>query len=316
MNRMIRRYVPAGLMLALFVSGCAVQPYTGAVKYPDLNIIQSPGHQSVERLVTLLTGWGRVSADHQTAGDRSPQKIDVPLSVFLIEHQGHYVLIDTGVAPELAADPAKYLGGFAAWLARSRLKALIAQPGWDVVSRLKSMGIDPAQVEHVIITHAHFDHTGANRAFLAATFHLSNETLKAGRDGGMLGGYIAGDFPQSMKVEPVDFSGTAPWLTFTGHRDLFGDGSVLLIPLPGHSPGHLGVFVRAKNGPVLLVGDAAYSMRNINEPALIGYLDNREQTWDTLCRLKRLHEQATEIKIIPTHDPDVYRTLPLPPQGL
>ena len=271
---------------------------------------------SVDRLVYLLTGWALSNAGHQMAGEDRDRRIPIPLPAYLIEHRGQYVLVDTGMAPSLATEPSRYLSKTMACLAEDRLRELTLLPEWSVPARLKEMGGDPAKVQTVILTHAHFDHTGANRAFLHAEFLLTREIVEAGRHGGIFNGYWDKDFPAEMKIQPVDFSGTQPFLTFTGSYDLFGDGAVILVPLPGHDPGNQGVFVRTKKGPVLLVGDAAYTMRNILELHMPGWAYDDEAEWETLHRLRRLVEVAPEIRIIPSHDPEVFRALPTAPESL
>ena len=286
------------------------------MRYGDLAVVPVPDGAQVTRLTSLLAGWARMDEAHLYAGGDSRKTATVPLPAYLIERQGKYLLVDTGLAPALTTDPALYLGKCAAYLARDELKRLNLRPGWDVPARVAAMGIDPAKVTDVVITHAHFDHTGANRAFLSATFHLTDAELHAGRHGGMLGGYMSDDFPAAMKIQKVDFAGTKPLLTFPGSVDLYGDGSIYLVPLPGHSPGQVGVLARTPHGLVLLVGDAAYTLRNIEQPVLMGVYDDRDATWDTLCRLRRLVQANPDVLIWPSHDPQVFREQPTAPDSL
>ncbi len=307
----------AVLTVATLAGGCRTSAGpTMPVKYADLPLVPVPDGAPVTGLTVLLTAFGRVEESHTYINGDAHKTEVIPLPAFLIQRGDKYLLVDTGNAPALATDPALYLGRCNAWLARNELKRLIQRPGWDVPARIQAMGIDPAKITDVVITHAHFDHTGANRAFLPATFHLTGETLHAGRHGGLLGGYIAADFPDEMKVQKVDFAGSKPLLSFAGSLDLFGDGSVYVVPEPGHSPGHVGVLVRTGHGLVLLAGDGAYVLGNIERPELIGYFDDREATWDTLCRLKRLMTANPDILIWPSHDPAVFGEQPSAPQTL
>jgi N-acyl homoserine lactone hydrolase len=283
---------------------------------PDAAFVPAEGAGQVDALFHLLTGWSRSNEEHTFAGGDPNIESVIPLPAFLIEHNGRYALVDTGMPPQLATDPSLYLGKTVAWLAEDQLSRVIVEPDWSVPARLKAMNIDVAKLDHVILTHAHFDHTGANRAFLNAEFVATAALFKAGRDGGLFSGYWAEDFPEPMKTRVVDFSGTPSFLTFSGSVDLYGDGSVVLVPLPGHDPGHIGVFVRTPSRQVLLAGDAVYSMRSIDELRLPGWLEDAEASWDTLHRLNRLTKLAPEVRIIPFHDPEVFRTIPSAPESL
>lgn len=302
------------LLLLTVVGACSTRSWTEPVALQDMALVLPGEGAPVERVTALLTGWARSDLAHFIEGADKKQPLVIPLPAFLIERKDGYVLIDTGLAPSLATEPSRYLGRFFAGLAKGQLKRLITRPEWAVPARLQALGVDAMQIKDVVLTHAHFDHTGANRAFLPATFHLTDETLRAGRHGGLLKGFVKNDFPPEMKIAPLVFADTQPFLTFAGQVDLFGDGSVVAVPLPGHSPGNIGVFVRAPSGPTLLVGDGAYLMQNITGPQQLGNVVDGAAAWDTLCRLKRLYEQMPDLRIVPFHDPEVFRSLPTAPE--
>lgn len=320
MKKRVLKVLPAVFIVAVVLAGCHFAPPMTAdiadVLYQDLALAPLAEGAQVDRVIPLLTAWSISDEAHFVLGGDPDKQVIIPIMAFLVERGDRYLLVDTGMAPSLATDPSHYVGRYAAKLIRRRLDKMVMQPGWDVPGRIKKLGIDPQQVTDVVLTHAHFDHTGANRAFLHADFHLTAEIEQVGRHGSMLRGYMNADFPDEMKVERVDYSDTKPVLTFAGSHDLFGDGSVVLVPLPGHSPGSQGLLVRTQKQLVLLAGDAAYLRRNYEEPVMLGYYDDAEATWDTLCRLKRLSEEMPQILIWPSHDPEVYRRQPTAPEAL
>ena len=103
-----------------------------------------------------------------------------------------------------------------------------------------------------------------------------------------------------------------PVLTFTRSHDLFGDGSVVLVDLAGHTPGSVGVLLHTSAGHVLLAGDAAwhtYQVEDIRQKSSYpGGLadDDRAESFRTLHRLHAIKDRVT---VVPTHDPDAAKRL-------
>ncbi len=118
------------------------------------------------------------------------------------------------------------------------------------------------------------------------------------------------------RVKELSFIGTKPFLTFRGSYDLFGDGSVVILPTPGHTPGSISVFARTKEEKFLFVGDAAYARKNYEVPINIGYRENRTASWDTLVRIHDLHKALPGVRIIPFHDPRFLKSSTDGPQSI
>ena len=103
-----------------------------------------------------------------------------------------------------------------------------------------------------------------------------------------------------------------PVLTFTRSHDLFGDGSVVLVDLAGHTPGSVGVLLHTSAGHVLLAGDAAwhtYQVEDIRQKSSYpGGLadDDRAESFRTLHRPQAIKDRVT---VVPTHDPDAAKRL-------
>jgi glyoxylase-like metal-dependent hydrolase (beta-lactamase superfamily II) len=116
------------------------------------------------------------------------------------------------------------------------------------VSQLANAGYRPSDISYFALSHYHSDHTGNANAFAGATWI----TQKAERD------FMFGDKPQGS-FNPATYSalkGSKTRILDNQELDVFGDGTVRLIPTPGHTPGHQVLLVRLpKRGPVLLAGD-------------------------------------------------------------
>jgi glyoxylase-like metal-dependent hydrolase (beta-lactamase superfamily II) len=116
------------------------------------------------------------------------------------------------------------------------------------VPQLANAGYRPSDVTYFALSHYHSDHTGNANAFAASTWI----TQKAERD------FMFGDKPTGI-IEPATYSalkGAKTRILDNEELDVFGDGTVRLIPTPGHTPGHQVLLVRLpKRGSVLLAGD-------------------------------------------------------------
>lgn len=198
--------------------------------------------------------------------------MEIPYYFFAIDHPGGWVLVDCGVHPDFAADPVGRLGEQAA------MSDLIVSPDDDVTHRLATIGIHPEQVAHVVVTHLHYDHCGGLSSLPNATVHVQAAERRFAEDPPVY---------QAPAYLPGDWAEVLTWHEVTGEHDLFGDGSVVLFPTPGHTPGHQSVMVRLPGQAVLLVGDAAYHPQKMAERRLPAYLWNPDAviaSWEELER--------------------------------
>jgi len=194
-------------------------------------------------------------------------------SCYLIKHGNDYMVWDTGFAP--GSNP--------------------NAPKVGIVDRLKEVNVTPDQVKFVGISHFHGDHTGQLAPFTNATLLIG----KADWDGvtatpPMQGANAAGFkswIDEKRKVEPL-----------TGDKDVFGDGRVLVLRMPGHTPGHSGLLVRLKDmGPVLLTGDLVHFRENYDTGGVPHFNSDRAQTVASIERMKQIVANLKAIVVI-QHD--------------
>jgi glyoxylase-like metal-dependent hydrolase (beta-lactamase superfamily II) len=184
-------------------------------------------------------------------------------SCYLIRHGSQYLLWDTGFPAELAGR-SEAEGPFTASL------------GATIVQQLARIGVRPSEVTHVGISHRHDDHTGQLPAFPKATLLIG-----------------AGDF-ETLKQRKSDR--IAPWTNgggkveaVTGDRDLFGDGSVVMLDTPGHTESHHSLLVRLpKTGPVLLSGDLYHFTENRLSGGIPSFNTSRGQTMASMARFEEI----------------------------
>jgi N-acyl homoserine lactone hydrolase len=220
----------------------------------------------------------------------SDERLIVPLGAFLVEHPtAGPVLIDTGMHPRAA-------GGRTGRGVRIR-------PSDTVPQYLRAQGIEPADVRLVVMTHLHVDHTSAMPDLPEATFVIDPLEWRAAKGRlAALSGYRPDHLPPEQRVRFVGFDSA-------GEHDLLGDGSLRLFSTPGHTPGHLSVLVETDHGPVFVLGDAVYTLRNLTEDILPWRSADEDALRSTMRRLRAFADSHPEVPLIPTHDPDVWERL-------
>jgi N-acyl homoserine lactone hydrolase len=180
--------------------------------------------------------------------------------------------------------------------------------------QLAGLGIEPEEVELVVMTHLHADHTGGMRLLPNAEFVCARREWKAahGRTPA-LGGYVPSHLPGDSRVRPIDFDREGePYGPFSRSVDLLGDGTIRLLSTPGHTPGHMSVLVQLPHGPVLLVGDAAYTRRHIEEELLPFFTIDDKLYLRSLREIRAFAEREPDVPLVPFHDPDAWRELAAP----
>jgi N-acyl homoserine lactone hydrolase len=175
--------------------------------------------------------------------------IGVPMSLscnaYLIRHSAGLLLWDTGTSDDMAAEPN---GRIVAHGIRGVVRKTMA-------SQFAELGIDPNDVAHLGLSHAHYDHVGNRRLFPNARWIAQRAEYEAmfGRDPEQFG-YVT-DLYESLRNNPTEI--------VAGDHDVFGDGAVRLISTPGHTLGHCSLLICLPDtGPVILSGDVAHNREN------------------------------------------------------
>jgi glyoxylase-like metal-dependent hydrolase (beta-lactamase superfamily II) len=210
-------------------------------------------------------------------------------SCYLIRHGSDYMLWDTGLPEAVIGQPV------------SNTDAMSPILTTTIKRQLAQIGVKPEQIGRVGISHYHFDHTGQAAGFPGATLLIGKgdaDALSAGKPG--------------TSAEPLKpwFGGGAKIEAIDADKDVFGDGSVTLLNLPGHTPGHHALLVVLKGkGPVLLSGDLAHFRENYDTNGVPPFNTDRAATLASLDRFKKL---AGNVKatVILQHEPGDVAKLP------
>ncbi len=212
-------------------------------------------------------------------------------SCYVIRHGSDYLLWDTGLPAALVGQKPD--------LSQPLAVALDA----DIPSQLAKIGIKPEQIATIGISHNHFDHLGQAATFPKAKLMIGAadwETLKKkplpfGVDASLIKHWLDG----KGKVDPV-----------SGDRDVFGDGSVMMLAMPGHTEGETALLVKLpQKGPVLLSGDVVHFEKQIDNRGVPGFNADRAETLASMERLTKIAERLKATLVI-QHDPSHVSRLP------
>lgn len=230
------------------------------------------------------------------------ESLVVPMPAFLIEHDRGLVLVDSMLDPAGVNDLEGAYGPLSAFISEYR-------PEQTVERQLAALGHAVADVTHVVATHLHYDHAGSLKLFPHANHYVGRGELR----------YAF--FPDALTAaffrgEDLDAIRDFEWFEVPGHdHDLMGDGSIVLLWAPGHTPGQLAVLVRLPSQTVLLASDVGHLRETwtAEMPTPFDY-DSREAV-DSIRRLKTIADGAGA-RVWLTHDPDDWAELPHAPGHL
>lgn len=280
-----------GLILPLLVAAGACdsrQPAANDASPADTTAAAAAAPLSLARLDcggATIKDFDAFFSDRPGLYEKGPR--DAVSSCYLIRHGDQAMVWDT-------AFPGSLKGG------ERDMGDLVARLDRTVAEQLAELGIKPEDVDVVGISHMHGDHVGQ-----AADF--PNARLLVGK----------GDFEQTKgKDDPF-----GPWrkqgakLTLAeADVDVFGDGSVTAVHLPGHTPNHLALLVRLASGPVLLSGDLYHSRDAREKRGVPPFNTDREQTLASMDAFEKLAKE-TGAKVVIQHEPRDVGLLPAFPKA-
>jgi N-acyl homoserine lactone hydrolase len=207
-------------------------------------------------------------------------------SCYLIRHGDAYLLWDTGMPAALIGHP-------------SVDAVMTVSLRTTIVDQLARIGVRPEQVSLVGISHYHGDHTGQARAFPRARLLMG-----------------AGDFAVLRGRSAAQQADLARWLTgggqiteVQGDLDVFGDGKVIMLNMPGHTPGHHALLVRLASGPVLLSGDTYHFTEQVTRRGVPPFNTNRADSLASMDRFDRLGRNL-HANVVIQHEPADVAKLP------
>ena len=229
-----------------------------------------------------------------------------PINVYVIEHREGLVLFDTGQDRASVTDPNYFPGGLNG-LVYSRLAKFDIGPDETLTAGLRGLGHTLDDVHTAVVSHLHQDHIGGLPELRRSRIIVSRQEwaslhkpLPEAR--GLLPAHI--DLPglrwTQVEMESLADPALAP---FSHGHDLFGDGSLILLPTPGHTPGSVSMLVRRpRTRPLLMVGDLTYDDRLLAQGKLPG-VGNKRVMRAAMRKVNDLRERLPGLVVLPAHDP-------------
>lgn len=242
------------------------------------------------KLYAMTCGWITMPYGFFMAGETG--NLAIPIPCYLIQHPKGTVLFDTGLElPLQSQDPEvvkNALGVFA------DITTVQFVPGEDIASRLEAFGVDPNKINFIINSHLHFDHCGGNANIPNARLVIQKREWQAAMDEENI---------EKQIYLPRHYDLGHERLEIDGEHDLFGDGSVVLIPSYGHTPGHQSLKVKIDGKEILITADACYLKASLEKMTLPDAMvvNDAEAMLNNFKLFKKLKEKGAFV--VYGHDP-------------
>jgi glyoxylase-like metal-dependent hydrolase (beta-lactamase superfamily II) len=305
----MRRAVLAALLATAMAAGALLrgfsasplpppEPYTG-----PLPAASPPAEMAV---AALPTGVTHRSAAFAYRGGSFSDRRDFAMAALLVRHPRGDLLVDTGFGRDIDAHFGRMPWPFRVTTSCERSRSAAEQ--------LDAAGYDRARLRGILLTHAHWDHVSGIPDLPWTPVLVTAEERRFVRDGGALTAVARslGD----VRWEEYGFEGGA-YLGFPRSHDVHGDGSVVIVPAPGHTPGSVIVFVALPTGRRLaLVGDLVWQREGIalreERPWPMRRLADRDPAGvrESILRMAALAARFPELAIVPAHDARAFAELP------
>ncbi len=236
---------------------------------------------------------GMFSPNHEYDG--KPAHLSDPC--FLIRHPKGDLMWDAGIAPALATPPGSTI-------------AIQTHRDKTIPEQLAQLSLTPADIEYFSLSHSHYDHVGEANLFAAKSTWVVDAAERDWMlrpDARKAAAFANYSQLETAKTQAIDTDATL---------DLFGDGTVVLYPAHGHTPGHRVLLVRLpKSGPILIAGDMWHLAEAQKLRTIPGGNTDKVETLRSMDKVEAL-QRETGAKLIRQHVDVDFNTLPVFPAAL
>lgn len=271
----------AAIVVTLIVSGCTLKPLNN------------------DRIKLYAMNCGTLDVSDMSVfssdGKYHDEKIHLVIPCFLIRHPKGDLLWDTGNSDEMADNPDGVTFGIWHYKLKTKLTEQLAQ-----------LNLAPSDIEYLSLSHAHPDHSGNANLFSGSTF-IVNELEQQ---------YMFSDEIKVMFGGSYSALENANTLSFTNEHDVFGDGTLVIKSMPGHTPGSSVLLIRLENsGNILLTGDLYTHARARELKTIFTYNTDKDITIDSRQKFEALVKDKNA-RVIIQHEKADFDALPTYPAFL
>lgn len=305
----MKRILAVLMVLLLVLLGVlAVSFMPRPLQVPASPLLAAPVPNPPPEMTVAAINTGKMLSQAAFAyrGGSFSEPRDFAMSALLVRHPKGTLLIDSGFGRDVDAH---FKTTPALMQATSKY-----EKGTPVAQQLQAAGIAPAQLMGVVLTHAHWDHVSGLPDLAGAPVWVTQQELDFIRGDNRMTSLIRsfGELP----YKTYDFSNAA-YLGFERSHDVFGDGSVVIVPAPGHTPGSIIAFVNTPDGKrYALVGDLVWQEEGVTLPAEKPWISRRmvdndaAAVRDLIVRMHQIREAIPGLIVVPAHDARVWQRLP------
>ena len=288
------------LFASTFLSSPLPQPAPLAAALPTAS---PPADMAVYQLPTGVT---HRSAGFGYRGGSFLDARDFAMTAVLVKHPRGDLLVDTGFGNAIASQIQMMPFWFRALTTYTRAQSAAEQ--------LEAAGYDRTLLRAILLTHAHWDHVSGVSEFPGTPVWVTADERRFIADGGWvtaLARSVAG-----VRYEEYGFDG-GPYLGFPRSHDVYGDGAVVVVPMPGHTPGSVIVFLTLPRGErYALLGDLVWQREGITEREERPWLQRRladvdaNAVRDGILRVSAIAARFPDLTLVPAHDSRGFANMP------
>ncbi|MCB1173157.1 MAG: MBL fold metallo-hydrolase [Leptospiraceae bacterium] len=306
----MQHFIPT-IVLAIGFSACSAS--IDVAQYPAQPFHQAPVAQGTAKFSILGTARFETGEFTTYSGGSLWKDRQMDHAAVLVEHPRGTFLFDSGLGEHIDQQYERMPWWIPLIMSYTR--------GQSALSQLKSRQYDQGQIQFIIPSHLHWDHASGLPDFPDTKVWITPAELEYARQHGSPPAFLPEQYAIPADRWHIITFTNQPYENFAQSLDIFGDGAVVLVPLPGHSGGPVGMFLRSASGQrYFFIGDTTWVLEGVQIPATKQYFASRMADMDpeaikaTIVQVHRLQQKYPQLIIVPAHDHQVIKNLPQFPE--